>query len=87
MKVTVGTNRNAVNMTELANATKIAGSQAAQGGVEVDELTAAIGTMMVATQQGGDIAGRAFRSILMNLQQVSGNCKINARILLAPYVQ
>jgi hypothetical protein len=31
-----------------------------------------MGTMIASTKQGGDIAGRAFKGILMNLQQVSG---------------
>lgn len=66
------TNRNAINMEQLAEATMVAGSQAAQSQVSVDQLTAAVGTMGVVTQQGGDIAGRAFKGILMNLQQVKG---------------
>jgi TP901 family phage tail tape measure protein len=66
------TNRNQVSMTDLATATKVAGSQAAQSGIEVDKMTAAVGTMIASTKQGGDIAGRAFKGILMNLQQVSG---------------
>lgn len=66
------TNRNAVNMTELANATKIVASQAAQSGVAEDKMTAALSTMIATTQQGGEIAARAFKGILMNLQQVTG---------------
>ena len=66
------TNRNAVNMTELANATKLVASQAAQSGVAEDEMTAALSTMIATTQQGGEIAARAFKGILMNLQQVTG---------------
>lgn len=66
------TNRNAVNMTELANATKIVASQAAQSGVAEDQMTAALSTMIATTQQGGEIAARAFKGILMNLQQVTG---------------
>lgn len=65
------TNRNAVNMEELTNATKVAGSQAAQSGVGVDKMTAAVGTMIATTQEGGETAGRAFKAILMNLRQVS----------------
>ena len=64
------TNHNALNMENLAEATKLAASQAANAGVESDQLTAAIGTMVAVTQQGGAQAGRAFRGILMNLQQV-----------------
>lgn len=66
------TNRNQVSMTDLADATKVAGSQASQAGVEIDKMTAATGTMIATTKQGGEIAGRAYKAILMNLQQVSG---------------
>lgn len=66
------TNLNAVNMTELAEATKIAASQSASAGVSVDEMTAAVGTMIATTQQGGAVAARAWRSILLNLTQVAG---------------
>ncbi len=66
------TNRNAVSMENLSEATKITASQAASSGVAVDEMTAAIGTMIATTQQGGEVAGRAFKAILMNIQQVSG---------------
>lgn len=65
-------NRNAVSMEHLANATKVVASQAASSGVAVNEMTAAVGTMVATTQQSGDVAGRAFKAILMNLQQVSG---------------
>lgn len=66
------TNRNAVSLTELANATKLVASQAAQSGIAEDEMTAAISTMIATTQQGGEIAARSFKGILMNLQQVTG---------------
>ena len=65
-------NRNAITMSKLAEATKIAGSRASSSGVEVDELTAAITTMGVVTQAEGGVLGRAFRTILMNLRQVKG---------------
>ena len=67
------TNRNAVNMENLTEATKIAASQASASGVAIDELTAAVGTMVAVTQQGGNVAGRAFKGILMNLQQVKAS--------------
>ena len=67
------TNRNAVNMENLAEATKVAASQASASGVAIDELTAAVGTMVATTQQGGNVAGRAFKGILMNLQQVKAS--------------
>lgn len=65
------TNRNAVNMSELAEATKIAGSQAAQSGISTAQLTAMLGTMIATTQQGGEVASRAAKGIIMNLQQVT----------------
>ena len=66
------TNRNALSMSDLAEATKVSASQAESSGVAINEMTAAVGTMIATTQQGGDIAGRAFKGILMNLQQVKG---------------
>ena len=67
------TNRNALNMENLSEATKIAASQASASGVAIDELTAAVGTMVATTQQGGNIAGRALKGILMNIQQVKAD--------------
>lgn len=55
------TDLNAVNMTQLAEATKIAAAQSASAGVSAEEMTAAIGTMIATTQQGGEIAARAWR--------------------------
>lgn len=66
------TNKNALEMSDLAEATKVVSSQAASSGVEIDKLSAAVGTMIAVTQQGGDTAARAFKAILMNIQQVSG---------------
>ncbi len=66
------TNNYALNMTDLANAIKIAASQAAQSGVEIDEMTAALATMISSTQQSGEEVSRALRGILMNIQQVKG---------------
>ncbi|MCM1237502.1 MAG: phage tail tape measure protein, partial [Ruminococcus flavefaciens] len=66
------TNRNALSMKDLAEATKIAASQSASSGIAVDKATAAMGTMIATTRQGGDIAARAWKGILMNLQQVEG---------------
>lgn len=66
------TNRNALSMKDLAEATKIAASQSASSGIAVDKATAAMGTMIATTRQGGDVAARAWKGILMNLQQVKG---------------
>jgi hypothetical protein len=55
------TNHYALSMNDLAEATKIAASQAAQSGIGIDEMTAALSTMISTTQQGGEIASRALR--------------------------
>ena len=65
------TNKNAVNMTELADGMSIVGSTAASFGIEVNETTAALGTMIASTQQSGSEMARAFRAILLNIRQVS----------------
>lgn len=66
------TNNNAVNMTELAEGISVVGSQAASSQMEINETTAAIGTMIAVTQKSGSEMGNAFKGILMNLQQVTG---------------
>lgn len=66
------TNHNAVNMTELAEGMKVVGSQAASSQISVEETTAALGTLIAVTQQGGSQMGNAFKGILMNLRQVAG---------------
>lgn len=66
------TNHNAVNMTELAEGMKVVGSQAASSQISVEETTAALGTLIAVTQQGGSQMGNAFKGILMNLRQVTG---------------
>ena len=64
------TNHNALSMSDLAEATKISGSQFASSGIRADQMTATLGTMIATTQQGGEVAARAAKGILMNLQQV-----------------
>lgn len=63
--------RHSVNMTELANGMRLAGSTAAGLGVEADEATAALGTMMTATSRGGTEAAKALKAILLNTSQVA----------------
>lgn len=65
------TNHNAVNMSELAEGMSIVGSQAASLGVDANETTAALGTMIAVTQQSGSEMARAFRAILLNIRQIS----------------
>ncbi len=65
-------NKNSANLTDIADATRVSASFAANAGVAIDELTAAEATMIAVTKRGGSEIGRAFRSIVLNLQQVSG---------------
>lgn len=62
---------NAVNMSELSEGMSIVGSTAASLGVNVNELTATLGTMAASTQQSGSEVARAFKAILLNIRQVS----------------
>ncbi len=64
--------RYALSMEDLAEATKIAASQSAHSGVSIDQSTAAMGTMISVTRQGGDLVANAWESILMNIRQVEG---------------
>lgn len=66
------TNNNAVNMTELAEGMSVVGAQAASSQMSVEETTAAIATLVAVTQNGGSEMGNAFKGILMNLRQVTG---------------
>ena len=50
----------------------VSGSIAANAGVQVQELAGAVGVMTAVTQRSGNEAGRAFRSILMNIRQIKG---------------
>ncbi len=65
-------NRNSAGLTDIADATRVSASFAANAGVAIDELTAAEATMIATTKRAGSEIGRAFRSIVLNLQQVSG---------------
>lgn len=65
-------NKNSANLTDIADATRVSASFAANASVAIDELTAAEATMIAVTKRSGSEIGRAFRSIVLNLQQVSG---------------
>lgn len=65
-------NRNSASLTDITDATRVSASFAANAGVAIDELTAAEATMIATTKRAGSEIGRAFRSIVLNLQQVSG---------------
>lgn len=65
-------NKNSASLSDIATATQVSASFAANANVAIDELTAAEATMIAVTKRSGSEMGRAFRSILLNLQQVSG---------------
>lgn len=65
-------NKNSAALTDIADATSVSASFAANAGIAIDELTAAEATMIATTKRSGSEMGRAFRSIILNLQQVSG---------------
>ncbi len=65
-------NKNSASLTDISDAISVSASFAANAGVEIDKLTAAEATMIATTKRSGSEMGRAFRSILLNLQQVSG---------------
>lgn len=60
-------NLNAVNLSDLAVGMTTVGTQAADAGVQISEVTAAIGTMTTAANVTGEDAGNAFLNILNNL--------------------
>lgn len=65
-------NKFATSIQKVSEGISVAGSVASNAGVGVDELSAAVGTMTAITQKSGNEAGRAFRSILMNIRQIKG---------------
>lgn len=65
-------NKNSATLTDIADATRVSASFAANASIAIDELTAAEATMIATTKRSGSEIGRAFRSVILNLQQVSG---------------
>lgn len=65
-------NKNSATLTDIAEATRVSASFAANASIAINELTAAEATMIAVTKRSGSEIGRAFRSIILNLQQVSG---------------
>ena len=65
-------NKNSASLTDIADATRVSASFAANAGVAIEELTAAEAAMIATTKRSGSEMGRAFRSIILNLQGVSG---------------
>lgn len=69
-------NRNNVNMTDMANATTLAGTTAAQTGVQINQLSALVGTAVARTKKDGNEVGEALKEIFTNLQDTE-NAKIS----------
>lgn len=62
-------------MQDMAEATTQAGSQAAQYGVEIDQLSALVGTAVARTKKSGNEVGTALKALFINLQNTQ-NAKI-----------
>lgn len=65
-------NKFATSIAKVSEGITVAGSIASNASVGIDELASAVGTMTAITQRSGNEAGRAFRSILMNIRQIKG---------------
>lgn len=67
------TNRNSVALKDMATAMSEAGSTASAYRVNIEELSAMIGTMEAVTKSGGNEVGNSIKSILINLQNVTSS--------------
>ena len=67
------TNRNSVNMTDMAEAMSTVGTSASQAGVQVNELTAIVGTAVATTKKDGNEVGTALKALFTNLQNTSSS--------------
>lgn len=65
--------KNSLQMADMASAMTLAGNSASQAGVAVGELSAIIGTSLAATQKEGDEIGSAWNSLLASLQDTSSD--------------
>ena len=63
-------------MQDMASAMTVVGSQAANSRVNIDELSAAIGTMVSSTRKSGNEVATSLKAIFINLQNVASS-KIN----------
>lgn len=66
------TNKNALQMTDLANGVRVAGSMLANSGLTQGEATSLLGTGIATTKEKGETVGRAIRTIIMNLREIKG---------------
>lgn len=65
------TNHNAITMSELSEGLSDVGSIAASLGIDADKVTAALSTMIAATQKSGSETAHAFKTILMYIGQIT----------------
>lgn len=76
------TNRNAVSMKELANATKVAGTMLSNvANIPENALSALLGTGIATSREAGETVARALRGVMMNLQQVKGESGFDGEII------
>lgn len=73
--------KNSISMAELAEGLSAVSTQAAASQIKVRETAAAVGTLIAATHNSGPEMGNAFKGILMNLQQVTGDAGDGGEII------
>lgn len=66
-------NRNSVALQDMATAMSEAGTVASSYNVNIEDLSAMIGTMEAVTKSGGSEVGNSIKSILINLQNVTSD--------------
>lgn len=66
------TNKNALQMTDLANGVRVAGSMMANSGLTQGQAASLLGTGIATTKEKGETVGRGLRGIIMNLRQIKG---------------
>lgn len=71
------TNNFSVSMEDMAEATEIAGSIASTYGVQIEDLSSMIGTMVSRTQKSGNEMGTALKSLLVNFQNLESSKIVN----------
>ena len=71
------TNRNSVALEDMATAMSEAGTVASSYRVNVEDLSAMIGTIESVTKLGGGEVGNAIKAILINLQNVTSSKIVN----------
>lgn len=63
--------QNLMNLEELAEATEVVGTAAADAGIEINQLSALISTISAQTKESGEAIGSGLASIIENLRNLS----------------